>query len=279
MIVRISTQYNLHRADSGRLSSGLDKSDEDKTKDKVQQLHNVPRKIRDMMVAPLGFTLVAADYAAIEWCVMMWYGSRLPSSNGFHLNLLRRFRDKELDPHTFLASYVYGVPEERITRKQRQDAKPFTYGFWDNAISVGRRVGIRDNIASAIGRAHEKAFRMDEIRTWMLATTKKQHYAETALGFRRYFWEWNPKPEEVYAHYGQGTAADLLKWMLIRLGESYPWEILTSTHDSVVTLVPNADVPKSQTLLPKILEQPIPWMDNHSWRVDLKSGPNWKRVS
>lgn len=280
-IVRLPTQYSQHRTDSGRLSSGMDDSDADKggKRKKVQQLQNVPRKIRDMFVAAPGHVLVAADYKAIEWGDMMWYGTKLPMSLGFHYNLLQKFHAGELDPHKFLASVFYSLPERQVTKRQRDTVKPYTYGYWQTAISVGRRSGHSDTVARQIGEAHEAAFRMNPIRKWMLDYVRKHKYAETALGFRRWFWEWNPKPEEVFAHFGQGTAADLIKWITLKMVKDYPWEMLTETHDNIVTQVPEVDAGDAAHKLQEIMEQPIPWMDDHSWRVDIKVGRNWREVS
>jgi DNA polymerase I len=282
LILRVPTQYSQHRAESGRLSSGFDSSDPTKGKrKKVMQMQNIPRRARDSFVAEPGCILVGADYKAIEWGSMMYFGTQLPGSSGFHQGLIDKFVAGDLDPHRFLASVMLGLPEASISRKQRDEVKPYTYGYWKTAWSVGLRVGHTQAVANVIGMAHERAFRMNPIRTWMEGYVKRTHYAETALGFRRYFWDWKPKAEEIYAHFGQGTAADLMKDTLVRVFAVLPtlWEVLTNTHDNIVMQVPEKDKEEGAQFLREHMSRPREWMGNIPWPVDVKFGRTWQEVS
>ena len=109
----------------------------------------------------------------------------------------------------------------------------------------------------------------------------KRRYHQTPAGWRRYFWA--PKDTEILAEEGQATAADLCKFVLRfifeKLAEHEGWEILTTTHDSYLLHVPLADVERAKDWLRERMEVPVPWLDNRTWRCDVKSGPNWRAVS
>jgi DNA polymerase I-like protein with 3'-5' exonuclease and polymerase domains len=277
-IVRLGTTYMQHRTDSGRLSSGMDKDETKGKKQKQMQLQNVPRKIRDMYVAEPGYVLVGADFSAIEWVVMMWYASKLPNSGKFHQERLEWFAEGG-DPHRLLAASLYQKPEAAVRKSERQFVKPWTYGYWTNAASVGARIGINMADSNRVGAAHERTFRMEEVRVWMVTQAKKRKHAQTALGFTRYMWEWNPKPEEVFAHFGSGTAADLCKLVLLDIFRTSRWEMLTTTHDSIVLHVPEGEADEAAKYLREKMTAPRRGLEGLPLRCEVKVGKNWREVS
>jgi DNA polymerase I-like protein with 3'-5' exonuclease and polymerase domains len=137
--------------------------------------------------------------------------------------------------------------------------------------------------------AHEKAFRVGPWQQSVLAQVKKRKYVQTPLGWRRYFWAWNPKPTEVIATLVSGTAADLCKVVLASIFCKLPgtvfhdlpkgWEVSTTLHDSVMLMVPESDSGVAPRWLRAQMEQPISWLDGRSWRCDVKVGKNWMEVS
>src|SRR6476619_2442244 len=96
---RVVTSYTMHRSASGRLTSGVDSSEPDKLRGKVSQMQNVPKSVRDIVVAESGHVLVAADWAGIEWAIAMWMVGKV-YNDGYHTDMLDRFYRGELDPHT-----------------------------------------------------------------------------------------------------------------------------------------------------------------------------------
>ena len=279
---RVVTSYSLHRSASGRLSSGVDSSEPDKLRGKVSVLQNVPRGVRDIVVAEPGYVLVAADWSAIEWCLAMWFASKLDKDT-FHLDILNKFQASEFDPHRYLAAEANGVPEAEVVDQMRKEAKPYTHGrtYMGSPRTLARNAGHPDAIGIKVCAAHERAFKVMPWQQSVLADCKKKHFIQTPLGWRRYFWSWDPKPTEVIATLVSGTAADLLKVVLGTVFATLPegWEVMTTLHDSIMLMVPQDDDPWGAIWLKEKMEQPIPWLDGRSWRCDVKVGANWKEVS
>jgi DNA polymerase I-like protein with 3'-5' exonuclease and polymerase domains len=288
---RIPTQYSQHRTTTGRLSSGTDDTESEKTI-KRQQLQNVPKKLRDLVVADEGYTCVGADWAGIEWAISMWYCSKV-DPKGPHLAMLDAFWRKELDPHIFLATHAFGVAADQITTRQRQVCKPYTHGYFFGGTAVGlaREVGHPDRVGIQVCRAHDEAFQGQRFREETVRQAIKQKFVETPLGWRRYFWGSKPSPTEILGTKVQATAADLLKYVLAQMFKGYvpsDYEALTNTHDSLLFQAPTHDKPwlvkgasphPAAAWLKAQMEQPIPWLDGRQWRADVKVGPNWRSVS
>lgn len=290
-LVWVPTRYSQHRAETGRLSSGLDPNDPDKGigRKKVQQLHNVPRALRDMYVAPPGKVLVGADSSAVEWVVFMHLGAEINDPPGYHRGLLDRFalppQDPEhLDPHRYLAQVWHGVPSQStVTREDRQTCKPYTYGllFMGSPRGVADSVGHRWDVGERIAEAHARAFKTKPVWDAIIDEAKRTKQIRTLGGWVRYFWDWNPKPTEVIATKIQGSAADLHKYILIRIAREKPptWDILTFTHDNDVLMVPEEDEQEARRRLAEWTQMPIPFFGGRGFPAEVKSGKNWRQVS
>jgi DNA polymerase-1 len=262
----------------------MDRSDPDKgLRRKVHQLQNIPRKLRDAFVPDLGHVMIGGDWAGIEWAIAMWFCSKVGEPAGYHEDLLDRFQSGLFDPHRFLAAKAFGVSEAKVTKRQRKICKAYTHGrmFAGTGIGLAREVGHPQRIGIQVCNAHDVAFKHSVWQSRTVALVRKQHYIQTALGWRRYFWEWKPKPQEVLATLVQGTAADLCKYVLRDIFETQPsWvEVLTTTHDSLLLQVPLLKEEEGAAFLKEKMEQPIPWLDNRTWRADIKTGMSWREVS
>lgn len=265
----------------------MDSSEPDKLRGRVTQLQNIPKSVRDIVVAESGCVLVQGDWSAIEWCLAMWFASKLDTDR-FHLDILDKFQVGEFDPHRYLASHAFNIPEPDVTDEQRRLCKAYTHGrtYMGSPRTLARNAGHSDSVGVKVCAAHEKAFRVMPWQQSVLAECKKKHYVQTPLGWRRYFWGWDPKPTEVIATKVSATAADLCKVVLRSIFKELPfgWEVLTSTHDSVMLMVPERYVtghlePVASMWLRNQMEQPSPWLDGRRWRCDVRTGKNWAEVS
>jgi len=281
----LGTTYSLHRTLTGRLTSGLDNSDLDKggKRQRKVNLQNWPRELRDIIVAPEGYTFIGGDYSGIEWAIAMWMVGKV-YNDGYHTDMLDRFYRSEFDPHSFLAG---------IAGCERGIAKIFTHGYnYDGSPrTLARNAGLNDSIGVNVCKAHDIAFRTRKWKDATVAKAKKDHKVQTPLGWRAYNWAWKPKPSEVLAWNVQGTAADLLKWVMGYIVKAMPpnCKLRTSTHDSFLLQVPlepvrdcsafHEAVPYYSAWLKTQMERPVPWLDGRSWRADIKSGQTWKDVS
>jgi DNA polymerase I-like protein with 3'-5' exonuclease and polymerase domains len=249
-------------------------------------LQNVPKSLRDIIVAEPEKVLVNADLVGIEWALSMWFASK-HDTDGFHLTILDKFQAGDFDPHRYLASVAFNIPEVDVTDEQRRVCKAYTHGrtYLGSPRTLARNAGHSDATGLKVCEAHERAFRVAPWQQALLAEVKKKHYVQTPLGWRRYFWSWDPKPTEVIATLVSGTAADLLKVVLGTIFAELPrgWEVLTSTHDSVMLMVPEvcerAPEHEASWWLKGRMEQPIPWLDGRTFRCDVKIGTNWAQVS
>lgn len=282
---RVVTSFALHKTDTGRLSSGVDNSDLDKgTRKKVQQLQNVPKRLRDIYRADPGYCFVGADYSAIEWCVALWFADKLANPYGYHKKLFDAFQRGELDPHRLLASKIEGVPLEDVTGAMRTAAKAITFGYLFGGSSVGlaQRIQRPHDFVEKATKAHDGVFQFLTWRKHTVARTAKQHKVETPLGWRRYFWDWYPKATEVLATEIQATAADLLKWSLVRLGkalEEHPkWELLLTVHDHNMLHVPVEDGQLARDVLVEAMCGEVPWLSGWRFKVEAKIGDDWSKV-
>jgi len=226
----------------------------------------------------------------------MWMASKYDKDR-FHLDILDRFQAGEFDPHRYLASFVYELPEDQIDKLMRDTCKPYTHGRtylgWEEELA--RKAGHPAKTAYKVCGVHEEAFRVHYWQQQVVAFVKKKHYVQTPLGWRRYFWGvqknrkdleklfglYTPKPAEVIATLVSSTAADLCKVVLGMVFAELPdgWEVLTSTHDSIMLMAPAQDAERGKAWLKAKMESPIPWMDGRTWRADVRVGTNWKEVS
>jgi DNA polymerase I-like protein with 3'-5' exonuclease and polymerase domains len=278
----LKTQYSLHRSATGRLASGSDPTELEKRVSR-QQLQNVPKKIRDMVVAPPGQTLVGGDWAGVEWAIAIWY-CWMQTRDTYYDDMLKRFFRGEFDPHRYLASFAFGVPEAQITGQQRRVTKAYTHGrmFGGTPQGLSREAGHPIRVGFRVCNAHDRAFRPKPFQEAVLEQTKRRKYIQTPMGWRRWFWNWKPKPTEVLGSIIQATAADLCKVVLrecLSSSEVASGEItiLTTTHDSIVVMSPDPE--RAAAWLKAKMEMPIPWLEGRKWRADIKIGKNWREVS
>lgn len=286
---RMQTEYHLHRTVSNRLSSGTASDDDDK-KEKKQQLQNVPKPLRAPVEADPGHCLVGGDWSNVEWAVVQVYGIRVPDAikdrlgipRDFHRNLLDRLQARDLDAHRYLASVVEGKPEADILGPERQNCKSYTHGrnFFGSEYALAAAAGHTLRMARRAIKAHHIAFRPDGWWKVCLASVQEHGYVECAYGWRRYFEEQDPKPTEILGTQIQGSAAELCKYVLLDVFETLPegWEVLTSTHDSILLQVPEADKEAAVEWLTIKMQQPIPFLDGEWFPADVGAGQTWQEV-
>jgi DNA polymerase I-like protein with 3'-5' exonuclease and polymerase domains len=238
-----------------------------------QQVQNIPKELRDIVKAPDGHTFVGGDYSGIEWAITMWFVSK-EYNDGYHTDMLDRFFAGEFDPHNYLAE---------IAGCSRQVAKIFTHGYnYDGSPrTLARNAGLKDDIGVAVCAAHDKAFKTRKWKDVVIRRAKKEHKIQTPLGWRCYDWSWQPKPSDVLAWLVSGTAADLCKRVMWSIFKDMPHNcrLVTSTHDSFLLQVPEADAEKKAQWLKEHMQRPISWLDGRQWRADVKIGKTWRDVS
>jgi DNA polymerase-1 len=244
---RIHTCFDQAVAATGRLSS------------RDPNLQNIPvrtplgREIRSAFVAPAGKVILAADYSQIEL--------RLLAHLSQDPELLEAFRSGE-DVHVRTASLVFDVPSEAVTREMRGRAKTINfgviYGMGDAALA--KQTGVtRDEAARFILAYFTRYSGVKRFMDETIAKARSGEAVRTLLGRRRFL------PNLHSANRGlrmeaeriakntpiQGTAADLMKLAMVRLGPrpAVPGaagvKMVLTVHDELVFEVPVEHVEKA----------------------------------
>jgi len=273
---RIHTNFAQSVAATGRLSSN------------EPNLQNIPirtelgREIRAAFVAPPGFRLVSADYSQIELRVLA-HLSKDPQ-------LVAAFSNDE-DVHTLTASLVFNVAKEAVTREMRGRAKTINfgviYGMGDSALA--RQLDITRAEAASFIEAYFR--RYEGVARFMAETVeaaRKGEAVRTLLGRRRFL------PNLHSANRGlrmeaeriakntpiQGTAADILKLAMIRLGAGDPVvpgaHMILTVHDELVFEIPEADVDLASARIREAMSAAVKL--DVPLVVDVGSGSNWNEA-
>jgi DNA polymerase I len=232
---RIHASFRQTVARTGRLSSDR------------PNLHNIPvrtdvgRRFRRAFVPEQGMRFLVADYDQVELRVI----AHLSGDPG----LIEAFTSGA-DVHRTVASGVYGVPAEEVTKAQRDRAKMVSYGlaYGMEPFGLARRLSSSVDEANEISDRYFAAFpKVKEYMEETVAEARRRGFTRTALGRKR------PLPDLDARNYRdrqaagrqamnagiQGLAADIFKTALVRLDRALEEGALESRlvlqiHDEVI---------------------------------------------
>ena len=255
---RIHSHFQMTVTATGRLSST------------EPNLQNIPvRKelggeIRKMFVASPGKVLVDADYSQIEL--------RLLAHISGDETMQRAFREGE-DIHTVTASQVFDVPLAEVTPLMRSRAKAVNFGivYGISAFSLAGDIGVSNAEAKHyIDNYLAKYAGVRDYMTRVVEEAKETGEVKTLFGRIR------PLPELRASDFNtrsfgervalnmpiQGTAADIMKLAMIRVGERLEREALEAklvlqVHDELIVECPESEAEYVKTLLEAEMEQVI----------------------
>jgi DNA polymerase-1 len=273
---RIHTRFDQAVAATGRLSS------HDPNLQNIPIRSELGREIRSAFIAPPGHVILSADYSQVELRILA-HLSRDPE-------LLEAFRLGE-DVHTRTASLVFDVPKDQVTREMRARAKTINfgviYGMGDAALA--KQTGVTREEAARFILAYFT--RYAGVRSFMEGTieaARKGEAVRTLLGRRRFL------PNLHSANRGlrmeaeriakntpiQGTAADLMKVAMVKLGAgpgvdrvAKEAKMVLTVHDELVFEVPAEDVERVAAVVKETMQGAmkleVPLV------VDVGWGENW----
>ncbi len=232
---RIHASFRQTVARTGRISS------------ERPNLHNIPTRgetgsqFRRAFVPAPGCRFLVADYDQVELRVI----AHLSGDPG----LVEAFSSGQ-DIHRAVASGVYGVPADEVTKAQRDRAKMVSYGlaYGMEAFGLARRLSTSHEEASEIMDRYFRAF--PKVRAYMLETVaeaRDRGYTRTEMGRKR------PLPELHDRNYQrraaaerqamnagiQGLAADIFKMALVKLDGALERgrmrsRLVLQVHDEVI---------------------------------------------
>ncbi|WP_327356856.1 DNA polymerase I [Streptomyces sp. NBC_01304] len=233
---RIHTSFSQTVAATGRLSST------------DPNLQNVPvrtdegRAIRRGFVVGEGFeSLMTADYSQIELRVM----AHLSEDEG----LLEAFNSGE-DLHTTVASQVFEVERDQVDAEMRRKIKAMSYGLAYGLSAFGLSQQLNIEAGEARGLMDTYFERFGGVRDYLRRVVDEARatgYTATMLGRRRYLPDLNSdnrQRREAAERMAlnapiQGTAADIVKIAMLRVGQALEQAELSSrmllqVHDEIV---------------------------------------------
>jgi DNA polymerase-1 len=276
---RIHTSFKQDVAATGRLSST------------EPNLQNIPvrteegREIRSAFLpGKPDWLLMTADYSQIELRVLAHFSGDKALCQAFAENR---------DIHTQVASEVYGVPLDEVTREMRRSAKAINFGviYGQSAFGLAKSLVIdKDEAAAFIDAYFARYTGVDEFMKKVLEDCRANSYVSTILGRRRAVAgvrdlsrsgdsRQRTLPERIAINTViQGSAADLIKQAMINVygrlqREKLQAKILLQIHDELLFEVPPDELTKLAALV--TTEMTAAGRLNVPLKVDVKAGKNW----
>jgi DNA polymerase-1 len=251
---------------------------------------------RAFIAADPDHVLLKADYSQIELRVLAHFCGDPTLARAFH-------EDKDI--HTFVASQIFGVAPEQVTKEQRARAKTVNFGiiYGQSAFGLARQTGMSQAEARRFIDAYFR--RYPRIRGFLdecVEHARRAGYVETLLGRRRQIPEINsrnPNMRRAAERFAintvvQGTAADLIKKAMIDIhrkskasrdntsrrgypggfrDEDGPVRMLLQVHDELVFEIPRDGLKDNALSIRDAMANAMPL--KVPIKVDLAAGPNW----
>lgn len=232
-------------------------------------IQNIPvkselgRRIRDAFVAKSGCKLVAIDYSQIEL--------RLAAILSGDERLIEIFKNGE-DVHAGVASYMFGIPQDQVTKEQRNKAKVINfgilYGMGVSALQKNLKVD-RKEAQEFYDTYFEKFKGLAQYLEDTKEFAKENGYTVTMFGRKRFFDGIKSKLPFIRAQAErmainapvQGAEADIVKIAMIKVDEFLKKnnmkdkiKIVLQIHDEIIFEVEDDVVDFAKEHLPTIME-------------------------
>jgi DNA polymerase-1 len=212
-------------------------------------LQNIPnktelgREIRKSFIAEKGWKLVSLDYSQLEL--------RIAAFLSGDEKLIEIFRTGQ-DVHTAVASEVFGVKPNDVTKEMRIKAKTINFGimYGMGVTALQKNIGTnREDAQKFLDDYFSKFSGLAEYLEKVKRDTAQKGYTETFFGRRRYFPDIRSKLPFMKAQAErmainapiQGTEADLVKLAMIRINKFLEQKglisdvrLLLQVHDELV---------------------------------------------
>ncbi len=190
-------------------------------------LQNIPIKtelgkaIRYAFIAEKGFKLCSFDYSQMEL--------RIAAFISGDEKMIEIFKGGE-DVHASVASFVFKVPQDKVTSEMRRQAKAINFGmlYGMGVTSLQKSIGTDRQTAQKFYDDYFQTFStLASYLDGVKAETARRGYTETFFGRRRYFEGIKSKIPYIRAQAErmainapiQGTEADVIKIAMIRVDE------------------------------------------------------------
>ena len=271
---KIHTIYKQTFTRTGRLSSV------------EPNLQNIPardedgRLIKKAFIAEENSVLLSADYSQIELRILAHIANDETMINAFKSGA---------DIHRTVASDIYGIPFEEVTKQQRSTAKSVIFGivYGISGFGLGENLHIKPKEAKAF---IEKYYEMYPNVHQYMENIKKLAYADgyvkTLFNRRRYIEELK-SPVYTIRSGGerialntpiQGTGADIIKLAMINLynelkQKNMKSKILLQVHDEIILNVLNDELDVVSEMVKRNMEGVVNLVV--PLKVEMNYGKDW----
>jgi len=251
-------------------------------------LQNIPvrseigREIRKAFFAAPGCCLICADYSQIELRILAHLSGDAALISAF---------EKDLDIHAAVASEVFGVPLEEVTREQRNRAKTINFGiiYGVTAFGLARRVeGLdREGAAKLIADYKARYAGIDAFLNACISQAMSDGYVTTIMGRRRSIPEIHGNNAQIRAlgerlainSVVQGSAADLIKMAMVNVQnriarEDRPVQMLLQIHDELIFETSEEGAEEQAAVIRGVMETAMEL--RVPLRVESGVGSNWR---
>ena len=270
---KIHTIYKQTLTRTGRLSSV------DPNLQNIPVREELGRNIRKAFV-PMNDLLLSADYSQIELRIL----AHISKSKG----LIEAFKNN-VDIHTKVASDIYGIPKEAVTKTMRRTAKAVIFGivYGISGFGLGENLNISKKDADLfIAKYFELYPEVKKYTEDIVKFAKEYDYIKTLFGRKRVIDEIK-NPNYIIRSTGermamntpiQGTSADIMKMAMINvynrfIKEGITSKILLQVHDEIIVDVKNAELDKIKSIIKEEMENV--YKLDVPLKVEIDTGINW----
>jgi DNA polymerase I len=247
------------------------------------------RRIRDAFVAKDGTKLVAFDYSQVEL--------RLAAILSGDEKLIEIFKNGE-DVHAGVASYMFGIPQEDVTKEMRNKAKVINfgilYGMGVSALQKNLKVD-RSEAQEFYNTYFEKFTGLAQYLEDTKEFAKIHGFTQTLYGRKRFFEGMQSKLPFIRAQAErmainapiQGTSADMIKVAMVRIDEFLKKEnlkdkvkLVLQIHDEIIFEVENDTVEYISKSIPSLMEDVLTQEQKREVPIltDCEVGASWGQM-
>lgn len=271
---KIHTIYKQTGTRTGRLSSV------------EPNLQNIPvrseegKQIRKAFIPSENSYLLSSDYSQIELRVLAHISNSRSLKNAF-IN--------GEDIHTHVASDIFDVPENEVTKNMRRTAKAVIFGivYGISSYGLGENLDISPNEAKKYIEKYLTLYpEVNEYMTEIVKKAKETSSVRTLLNRKRTIDELN-NTNYMIRQMGerialntpiQGTAADILKLAMIRIDEklkedNLKTKMLLQVHDELIFDVPDDELNIIIDIVREIMENV--YKLSVPLKVEIDYGRDW----
>ena len=247
-------------------------------------LQNIPshegegKNIKKAFKPKEGYIYIDADYSQIELRVLAHISK--------DENMIDAFKNNE-DIHRQVASKVFGVPMEEVTKEQRSKAKAVNFGIIYGITAFGLSEQLKIDRKQSQEYIDNYLAKYSGIKTFMdeiVKKTEESGYVETIFGRRRYVPELKSNNYMV-RQFGtrvamntpiQGTAADIMKIAMIKLYnnlKNVDAKIVLQVHDELIIEVKEEQKENAKKILKESMENATKL--DVPLKVDISEAKTW----